>query len=169
MNKNLLTGAVATLLCLGGAGAANAQAPIAPVGIKLRVGLFFPTDTSLQDRGNAWIAFGGEYRLANLGKVNDEMHPTLALSVDYMARNNVSELPILLNYEIHQNGFFGSVGAGVSYDRVFQGSETRFGYQVGVGYDFLPSAQLPMFLEAKFWGNDHTQYDGVAVYIGVHF
>jgi hypothetical protein len=168
MKRNLITGAIATLLCFGGVGFAGAQTPT-PIGIKLRLGVFIPTSDGLQDRGNAWVAFGGEYKLTNLGSLNDELHPTLNLSIDYMSRNDVSELPILLNYEIHQHGFFASAGAGISYDRAFSEAETRFGYQVGVGYDFTPAGSLPVFFEAKFWGNDHSQYDGVGAYVGVHF
>jgi hypothetical protein len=63
---------------------------------------------------------------------------------------------------------FWSAGLGASFDHVPGDSQTKFGYQIGVGYN-LPVSELPLFVEAKFWGTDTTAYDGVGLYVGVRF
>jgi hypothetical protein len=154
------------LAVFGGVGAAHAQS--SDVGISLRAGVLFPTNSnSSSTYGSTWFAFGAEYRLFKLDP-SSSLKPTVALSLDYFSRNHITETPILLNYVVHSNGFFGSVGAGAAFDHVPGSSETKFAYQVGIGYD-IPNTEIPLFLEAKFFGNQDSSLDGVGVYAGVRF
>jgi hypothetical protein len=159
------------LIAFGVAGSASAQsdAPSPPIGLALRLGLFFPTDGNTTSAvGSTWFGFGAEYRLFRVDPTSD-LHPTITLSTDYFSRDSIDEVPIMLNYRIHKDSVFASVGAGISFDHTpGNSSSSHFGYQVGIGYD-LPVTGIPAFLEAKFWGNDNSNYNGVGVYAGVRF
>ena len=37
-----------------------------PVGLSLRAGVFFPSDSSARAEANAWLAFGAEFKIKDL-------------------------------------------------------------------------------------------------------
>jgi hypothetical protein len=155
------------LAVIGGASVASAQTS-SPIGVSIRAGVVFPTSSTLSSsQGSTWFGFGAEYSVLKLDP-SSSLKPTVSISADYFSRDSVSEIPLLLNYVIHSNGLFGSVGAGANFIHTDFDSKTDFGYQVGVGYNF-PTTGIPVFLEVKYWGSQDSGYNAVGVYAGVRF
>ncbi len=140
-----------------------------PVGVSLRAGLVFPTDSDVSNTiGSTWFGFGGEYQFYHLPTSGKDKQ-ALSLSIDYFSRNSVNETPILLNYVYTtSSGVFLDGGVGASFDHVPGDDKTRFEYQVGLGYN-LPIESVPLFVEAKFWGNQDSSYNAAGIYLGVRF
>jgi hypothetical protein len=143
---------------------------IKPVGLSIRAGLFMPTDSNTRATGNGWFAAGVEYKVMERATLTGMDRVTVSL--DYAARNNFRVVPLLANYVRDMGGFYMTAGIGVSFTRrpLAGGVEdrARFGYQLGVGHNFATS-QFPLFVEAKFFGNERSEMNGFGVYAGVRF
>jgi opacity protein-like surface antigen len=160
-------------LLLGAAVPTMAQ-EVRPIGLSARIGLFLPSDSGTRNTSDdAWFAAGVDYRLRDLPSTVNGRTSALTLSLDYAAKNEYRVLPVLVNYQLRQNElyFFGGVGIGFSrVDRgIFGGdSDTTFAYQVGLGYDFQQGA-TPLFVEAKFMGNEKSDLNGFGLFAGIRF
>ncbi len=67
--------------------------------------------------------------------------------------------------------FFYSVGAGVSFakwvkDNGSTDEDTIFGYSVALGYQFQ-QGQTPVFVEARYFGAEKSDLNGLTFSIGV--
>jgi hypothetical protein len=154
------------------AAAVAAQEPMKPVGVSVKAGVFLPTDSNTRRGGSGWFAAGVEYKFWERPAMAAGQTDTLSVSLDYASRNNYRVVPLLVNFTRHNGPIYFTAGIGASFSRrpVATGVEdrTRLGYQVGVGYEFQTS-QFPLFLEARFLGNDRAELNGLAVYAGVRF
>jgi len=170
-----MTNRFGTLLacaCVGTlVGYANAQ-QTTPVGLSLRAGVFFPTDSSARAEADAWFAFGAEYKIKDLGFGDQQAgySSSLSISADYMAKGDFQSVPVLLNYVGRVNQFYYTGGAGIGFTQVPVGeghnSDTLFAYSLAVGYDFQ-QVHLPVFLEARYFGSTEDRLDGYVIYLGV--
>lgn len=175
MKRRILFGALAIV-------AANALVAVAvaqetkPANVSLRAGVFFPSKGETRDIGKSFFAGGIEFKFRDIatGSTDPAYTGALSLSLDYYGRNRFSAVPVLLNYVGRSNQFFYSVGAGVSFihadfrtGRDF--NRTRFGYQLGLGYDFKTTGANPFFVEAKYFGSSETAANGFGLYLGVRF
>ena len=168
MNRSMFSRAAAALVVVGAAGFASAQTtPLS--GVSLRAGVFLPTNSSASDTGSAWFAFGADYRLLRLPSDDPNVHQNLSISLDWYGKNGADAAPIELDYVAHYEHWFGLVGAGLSFDSGFGEDNIHFAYSAGVGYDFSVEPALPLFIEAKFLGNDDTKFDGFGLYAGIRF
>ena len=57
--------------------------------------------------------------------------------------------------------------AGVAFADI-NGSDTLFSWSLGVGYNFQ-QGKSPTFVEAKFFGTDQSEANGISVAVGVRF
>lgn len=165
--------ALAGLAC-GIIGAANAQES-KPIGLAIRAGILFPNTSTSRDIGKTWFTGGAQLRIRDLnvspigtGALSNE----LAISVDYYGKDNASAVPVLLNYVGHANELFYTLGAGISFSKVpnLDGSsdqKTNFGYVFGVGYNFQ-QGRNPLFVEARYQGNQSSDLNGIGLYVGIH-
>ena len=172
MNKTLAI-ALATAALASVATTAFAQ-ETKPLGLSLRAGIFWPTDSAAKNSGNTWFIGGAEYKVGDLhfGASQPGYQSSWSVSVDWYQKNDYRNLPVLLNYVGRKDQFFYSAGAGVGFTRrpVTGGtkSQTELAYQVGVGYDFM-KGQTPLFVEVKWHGSGESKLNGFAAYIGVRF
>lgn len=172
MSRRIVTTLVGAALVMGAAVPAFAQ-QADPVGLSLRLGLFLPTSGAARGAGDGWFGAGVDYRLLNLPNVaTDGTQRSLSLSLDFASRGEFRTVPVLVNYVVRRNELYAFGGVGVSFGRVptFGGrsDRTRFAYQIGAGYDFN-QGPLPLFLEAKFLGNERSELNGFGIFAGVRF
>ena len=174
MNKTA-TIALASLLAIGAASQASAQYN-KPIGLSVRIGLFYPSNGDARDaEGQGWFAGGLEYKGGDLkfNSTNPKQSAMWTASLDYYGKGSFSQVPVLLNYVAHSDAFYWTGGAGIGFGRVPRtggGSttDTEFAFQVGVGYDFVKS-QMPLFVEIKYWGSSESKVTGFAFYGGFRF
>lgn len=168
--KKTITTMVGAALLFGAAVPALAQQS-QPVGISLRAGLFFPTDSGLRDVAESWFTGGIDYRIRDMGSVNGSVR-SLGLSLDYASKEDFRTVPLTVNYIVHRSELYFFGGVGVAFSRYASGGgwtdKTEFAYQLGAGYDFQ-QGQTPLFVEAKFMGNGHSELNGFGAFIGVRF
>lgn len=172
MNRKILVATIG-LLAVGAASSALAQES-KPVGLAIRGGVFFPSSSFSRDVGQTWLAGGAEYRLReqNLGTVGaSSSSADLSVSIDWYGKSNDSTMPLLLNFTGHNNEFYYTAGAGFGFNRQPNAaggttSATKLAYQFGLGYNFQ-QGRSPLFVEARYWGNQESDLNGVAVYMGV--
>ena len=134
------------------AGAVTVQAQESrPVGLSLRGGLFF-------GGGETDLAAGAELKVkdVNWEGIGQGYTGQITVSLDTIGGTT----PAMLNFVARNNEWYWTGGAGV----MFGDDDTRFGFQVGLGYDFV-RGQTPLFVEGKFWGGGRRS--GVGVYVGV--
>lgn len=170
MNRKILLAMVGVIALVVTSASAAAQAT-KPVGLSIRAGAAFPTNR-FSGENSTWFAAGAEFNLSNAGLGNlgmSGLNGHLAISADYRGRSNSYAIPVLLNWVGTEQQVFYSLGAGASFDHPGFGSsnKTDFGYQVGVGYNFVTS-QTPLFLEAKYWGTSgNSHLNAIGVYVGI--
>jgi len=145
-----------------------------PVGLSVRAGVFFPTNSDAIDAGRTWFVGGAEYKLSSfsLGNKGADSSGSYSISADYYDKGSISNIPVLLNWVGRNNEVFYSVGVGVGFNRDPNGgggteSKTRLAGQVGIGYDFM-QGRSPLFLEAKYFINQESVLNGFGVYVGIH-
>ncbi len=157
--------------------ATPASAQLSNVGLSLRGGLFFPTDSNTRDNaGQSWVAFGAEYKIKDLSLSPGGVagNPgALTVSLDYMGKGDYRHVPVLLNYMGYLDAtrslyFSGGLGVGFAKAPTPSGVEdnVRFAYQVGLGYTVV-QGQTPVFVEAHYFGSGKTELNGFGFYIGV--
>ena len=154
------------------AGQAGAQV-VKPLGLSLRAGVLFPSDSGFRNKSNSVFAYGIDYKIQglNLGGAPG-MNDALSISLDHYEQGSYRATPIMLNMVTYQNQMYIIYGAGItSTSRPVAGgtsNKTSFGYDFGVGYNFQ-SGVTPSFLEARFFGSSTSELNGIGVYAGVRF
>lgn len=141
-----------------------------PVGLSIRAGIFFPTDSLAKAiAGKNWFAFGAEYKVMdlNLGTKQAGYSGHLSISADYMNKSGFSNTPVLLNYVGNVGDIFYSAGAGISFAKIPGDSKARLGYQASIGYNFT-KMKMPIFIEAKYFGvSGREELNGFGIYLGI--
>ncbi|MBS1714271.1 MAG: hypothetical protein JST30_08025 [Armatimonadetes bacterium] len=168
--------ALVTILALGAAGTAQAQYS-KPLGLSVRIGLFYPSNGEARDvEGQGWFAGGIEYKGGDLKfgtGTNAKYSAMWTASLDYYGKGSYSNAPLLLNYVGRMDQVYYTAGAGVGFGHVAKTgggstSDTEFAFQLGVGYDFVKMA-TPFFVELKYFGSSESRLTGFGVYGGVRF
>jgi hypothetical protein len=173
MNRTVLAGA-ASLLAMSATGVSFAQ-ETAPKNVSFRIGAAFPTHSDTRDIAKTVFAAGIEFKFLDLKQTSTDPSVSggLSVSLDYYGRDRFSNVPLLVNYVGRSNQFFFSLGAGISFIRYDNDgtdfNRTRFGYQVGIGYDFNTQLQTPLFLELKYFGSSENKANAIGAYLGVRF
>lgn len=147
-----------------------------PMGLSLRVGMFWPSMQNAKTKaGKSWIGGGVEYKLSNMKSTKvGGMNGDLSVSVDLYQKKGFRSTPVLLNWTGHSmEGFyyFGGVGfSSVKYVNTLnvKKSQTTFAYQAGLGYDFSKGS-MPLFVEAKYIGSSQSAVNGFGVFVGIRF
>lgn len=162
-------GAVTAALAISAVAGAQARSS-SQVGVSIRAGAVFPTDTSTNDdAGTGFFSFGVDYRLdPRLPRIFG-LESNLAVSVDYFRRDDYGNIPITLNYFGATGRYFFTVGAGVGFENIPGKSVAGFAYEAGIGYELPTTSSLPVFLQVKFLGADRSKINGVGAYVGVRF
>lgn len=190
--KNLVCPVALAALLMATTVSAPAQ-ETKPMGLSIRAGGFFPSDSDARDESDIWFAFGLEYKLKDLTyQESDGTATHLSLSVDWFESGDFRQFPILLNLVGTKNQTYYSVGVGFTfakhrtrYQPIFDGGgdewdggfeplseswrtkeDTLFAYSLGIGYQFQ-QGQTPVFLEARYFGCEKSVLNGFAVYVGV--
>lgn len=171
MNTKLF---VATMLVVGSALTMAQESK--PIGLSVRGGPFFPTANFGRNEGKTWFGFGADYRLANakMGSMMSNETSHIQLSVDFRSKGDLSTVPIMVNYVIHNKELFYSAGAGVSFDRDYtivanaRSKRNKVGgaFQVGIGYEFQKGT-TPFFLEGRYFFHTNSNFNGVGVFAGI--
>src|SRR5947209_2292359 len=168
MSRKILIAAVG-IFALGVVVTPAAAQMTKPIGLSIRAGVVFPTDSTVRNAvGNTLFGFGLEYKISDMmgmGMPGTNSH--LSISADWYGKNSASIIPVLLNFVGTQNAFYYTAGAGIAFTRgTGPGSTTQFGYQVGAGANFATGA-TPVFVEAHYWGNGKSQLNAIGAYLGV--
>lgn len=163
--KKAITMMVSAALVAGAVTTASAQeAPEKPTGISIRAGVYIPTDRGIKDFNDTWFAAGVDYQFAQ---------KPWFVSVDYTAKDDFRIIPFTLNYKAQSgSGLYGFLGAGFALSRrevAGGGTEdkTRFAYQAGLGWEFERQAKNPFFVEGRFVGNDNSDLNSFAAFVGI--
>jgi hypothetical protein len=138
-----------------------------PIGVDARVGAFFPVDSGTQGVGNTWLDLGLDFDIKKLTPT-----ATIKFSMDYSYRGDFRSLPVLLNYVLRHGPLYAFVGAGGNFNRIPQDdgstySKTNWAYDAGVGYDVEKNGGAPIFVEGRFFGNENSDLNGFAVFLGI--
>lgn len=170
MNRNFkLLGLIAGLTVA--ACAAQAQ-EVKPVGIAIRLGLFFPTSDIAQNEGKNWIGGGIEYNLGDLGIGNSAYKGRYTLSADIFSKGDLRTVPVQINYIGQMQNFYYTAGAGVSFTRTMRGADTEnsteLAYSVGIGREFK-RGNMPFFVQLQWMGNGESDLNGWVILGGVRF
>lgn len=172
--KKIATISITALLALGAVTQATAQYQ-KPIGLSVRLGVFYPTNGDARNvEGQGWFGGGLEYKIKDLkfDTTDSRYSSTLTASLDYYGKGSFSQVPLLVNYVAHMDSFYWTGGAGIGFGRVpttgGSTSDTEFAYQMGIGYDFVKS-QMPFFVELKYFGSTESKLNGFGVYGGVRF
>lgn len=168
----VLSLAVVTLT--GSAATVMAQAS-QPKGLSARVGILFPSNGAARDQSKTWLAAGLDYRLGYIGQkniANRDVAGFTSISVDWFGSGSYSSLPVMFNYTFRQDSLYAGAGAGIAFQRkpeqVGTDTNSRFAFQLNVGYDFVKQNQ-PYFAELRYWGGSSAQHTGFGVYGGIRF
>jgi hypothetical protein len=157
------------LAALGCAAIAPAQVT-KPLNLSIRAGIFTPSSSVARDAGKSWFAIGAEARIKDIGvsMTNPGHSSYLTVSVDSFSKGGFRSIPILANYVYRTDELYFTGGAGVALVEEPGGDdETRFGYQIGAGWDFARGA-TPFFVEAKWFGTSgNDRLNGFGFYVGV--
>ena len=163
-------GAVSAAFAVSAAACAQTPKPYQQIGVALRAGVYLPTnETTVGDVGSGIFAFGGDYRLSVKTPSLSGLQSHLGISVDYFRRNEIGNIPVLLNYVATTGQYSFQAGAGVGFSSLRSGDRTTFAYDLGVGYDLPVNSTLPVFVQATFFGSDFAQTNGFGLYVGVRF
>jgi hypothetical protein len=158
-------------LTLGVAASASAQTS-QPTGLSLRLGLFFPSDSDARDESASMFAIGLDYKLRDVTSremVANSWMSSWVVSIDHFGAGGFSSTPILVNYVGRRDSFYLGAGAGVGFNKTFDGdSEPEFMFQVSAGYEFPTMGSNPFFVEGRYWGGNNN-LAGLAVYGGIRF
>lgn len=160
-------------LCALAVPAAFAQESVA-VGVSIKIGQFDPQGRVARAQGKKWILAGGDMKIKDLkhdGKGNGQY---ITISADYVGKNDMASIPVMVNYVSRAKEWYFLAGAGAAYSKDFRiiGPDTvtsenvEVAYCVGIGYDFQ-NWKTPLFAEARFLGNGNDRLNGVVIAVGV--
>lgn len=167
MNKKIVTAALGAL-ALAAAVPALAQTST-PTGLSARAGLFMPSDNDVRDAtSDTWFTAGLEYRFHDFPVTTPDFRSYLSLSLDWMGSDDVSMMPLLVNWVGSQREFYYTAGAGMAFFDDGDDNDSKFAYQLGIGYNFS-QGQTPAFLEAKWYGTSESRARGISLTVGLRF
>ncbi len=144
-----------------------------PMGLSVRIGLFFPSSAGAKAAGKNWFGGGLEYKLGDLNYGAQKGAATsYSISIDSFSKGNYSNTPILVNYVSRTENIYYKVGAGISMLKypVVGGTESKsqFGYQFALGYDFN-KGNMPYFAEVVWFGSTKSDVNGLGIFGGIRF
>jgi hypothetical protein len=146
-----------------------------PVGLSLRLGLFWPSSERAKSEGKNWFAFGAEYKLGDIkfSSRTPGYASSYSVSADFFSKGDFRNTPVLINYIGRKDNIYYTAGAGIGFTRTRETAleietHTEFAYQIGVGYEFL-SQNMPLFAEVKYIGSSDSRLAGFAAFVGVRF
>lgn len=167
--KNTLKTALALVAVAGMMTTAYAQDK--PTGVSVRAGIFLAAGNAKDAEGQNWFVGGLEYKLGDL-KYDGSTNTSYSLSLDYYGKGSFSSAPLLMNYIWRTESFYYSVGAGVAFTHTAFGGKSdsamEFGYALTLGKDFVRGGK-PLFVEAKYFGNNRSELNGFALMGGIRF
>jgi hypothetical protein len=160
----------ALLIAAGLPAAARAQLDVIPRP-RLKIGAFFPTNTSLSNAvGNTWLKLGADvnvpFSLVPIG--------TARVGIDYVANGSSSIIPITLVQVIQPSAvarspIYGGAGIGLWTGHIKgSGTSTKFGFRLLGGVEISSR----MFIEAQYDIVDRlgsARADGFSVLLGARF
>lgn len=143
---------------------------VKPLGLSVKLGLFYPSSSVAQTAGDNWFGFGVDYKLGTLTAMSREGYmASYSLSVDLFQKGDFRATPILLNYTGRSSSqIYYLAGAGVSLNKKPGGDGTDFAYALGLGYEFT-RFKLPTFAEVRWLGNGDSDLNGWSINVGVRF
>lgn len=175
MNVSRLFVLSTTALALTAVTATSFAQASQPKGLSARVGVFLPSNGAARDQSPTWLGAGLDYRLGYVGQktiADRDVSAFTSISVDWFGSGSYSSLPILFNYTFRQESLYAGAGAGIAFQRkpelVGTDTNSRFAFQLSVGYDFVKQNQ-PYFAELRYWGGSSAQHTGFGLYGGVRF
>jgi len=144
-----------------------------PMGLSVRLGLFFPSSDQAKDVGKNWFGGGIEYKLGDLNYGAQKGHSaSYSISIDTFSKGGFGTTPILLNYIARKENIYykGGIGIGLLKLPVFGGSDNKsqFAYQLAIGYDFN-KGNVPYFAEIAWLGSTKSDVNGIGIFGGVRF
>ncbi|HSV73104.1 MAG TPA: hypothetical protein VLH79_05030 [Chthonomonadales bacterium] len=136
-----------TVLALGAAQPAQAQFDDELArDWQLRLGFFVPESEQARGAvGDVWLSFGAE-RVMHLDERYD-----LSLSIEYYGRDNIYNVPVLVNLGATTHRMRYAVGAGISLGRDVHRGRTNFAYKLMVGYE-LTEGMNPITFDVSYRG-----------------
>lgn len=172
--KKTATLALASLLAVGVVSQASAQY-VKPLGLSVRVGLFYPSNGDARDaEGQGWFAGGIEYKIGDLhfDTKNPQMSASWSISLDYYGKGSYNNVPLLVNYVARNGSIYFGGGAGIGFGRVPKvggaTTDTEFAFQLSAGYDFV-KMQTPLFIELRYFGSSESKLTGFGIFGGLRF
>ncbi|MBS1718483.1 MAG: hypothetical protein JSS72_12205 [Armatimonadetes bacterium] len=160
---------------LGAAILPAAQAQVSKtMGLSVRAGVFFPTNSDARAEGKNWFIGGADYRLnsgALGGMAGGPVNSISSISVDYYNKGDFQNLPVLLNVTTRQNELYYTMGAGIAFAQIPNGSGGReskngLAYAVAIGMNF-EQGKSPLFIEGRYYGSSRSELNGFAVMLGI--
>lgn len=146
-----------------------------PVGLSVRVGMFYPSVDVAKKEGKSWFLAGLDWKIKDMKAEQARSKSTsISLSVDAYQKGDMGAIPVLVNWVSRSNEWYWSAGAGVAFNKDFRISgldtetihDTRFAYQATFGYDFV-KRKSPLFAEVKYFGNARDRLNGFAFAVGI--
>lgn len=138
--------------------------------LRVRVGVFFPTNSETRDAADkVWFTAGAEYVLQPF--VSPGWEADFTLSADFMGNRDMQNIPVQLNLVGVFERFHWSLGAGIGFAKNVAGdAKTGLTYSIGIAAE-LGTTRVPIELGAMWRGmtNVNNQLDGIAVYLQVRF
>ncbi|MEA2552435.1 MAG: hypothetical protein QOJ65_611 [Fimbriimonadaceae bacterium] len=167
MNKKLLKAGLGAVALIAIAVPAQAQTST-PTGFSIKAGAFFPSNRQVRrDTSDTWFTAGVDYRIKEFPVTTPDYRSHLSISLDWMGSGNTHSIPLLLNYVGEQREFYWLIGAGAAFNHSSGSDNTRFGYALGLGYNFDQHGTTPAFIEARWLGTSKARESGIAVDLGI--
>lgn len=167
MNSKLIVTAAAAIVAVS----AFAQ-ETKPVGLSVRAGVFFPSDSATKTAtSKTWFTGGVDYKLKNglpMGTMGTGNAGELSLSVDYFQKGDFRSVPVLVNWTGGQGEIFYSVGAGIGFNKLPGENKSAFAYAAAVGYNFQ-QGKSPLFIEGRYYGSSKNELRGFGIQLGFRF
>lgn len=161
-------GLVAAML-VAAAGASAQNSGQAPLGLLVRAGFFYPSDTAARDEGKQWFTFGAELDLGKVPLISSASNLRYSISVDTYSKGGFIGVPVLLNFTTYSKDFHFSFGVGAAaVDRPGFEDPMRLAYQVAIGWDFNSGPTgTTVELRWRSIADVASSLDGMALTVGV--
>ncbi len=146
-----------------------------PLGISIRAGQFYPSAGLARNEGKTWFSGGIEFKLSNLkAPAMGETPAFWTISADWYGKGDLSNVPVLLNLVSPSGDAYFSFGAGVGFNQDFDvvnnvrenKRDTQWAFQLSAGYN-LRRFKMPVFVEARYFGNLNDRLNGFGFFAGV--
>ncbi|MCL6623381.1 MAG: hypothetical protein K6T17_02035 [Fimbriimonadales bacterium] len=138
----------------------------APLGVKLRFGVFWPSAVDARGLGKQWLLAGVEYDIMRFPLTPQGR---LTFSADAFGRSDALAIPAMVNFVQKGDKYHYFAGAGAAFvDRPGFENSVQFCYQVGLGYQVIGGPN-PITAELRWISiaNVSSFLDGFAFTVGV--